>query len=163
MKTLAVLVLVGVFIRHGSANWIHDLTNFPVRGAFYILGGLWESLLCAIVALLVWNRPKDGWWALLVMGCLVGIVEGLMMVIGRLMVTPSGPNLFDTLTGLQVGATAMSLYAMVICYWHNNMKKTVLLVPVIASAEVSYLVNPIAGIALFSTCYALWGWNGRES
>lgn len=116
MKALAVLLLVGLFMRHGSAGWIADLTNFPVKGIFYILGGYWEAILCAVILGFIALQDDGLWSRLAVLACLAGILEGLQMSICRTLTAdiskvPEGVSLCANLTGLPLGL------ALFVCYF----------------------------------------------
>lgn len=152
---LAILLIVLVSIRHNSSWWINDITGFPVRGVHYILGGLWESALC----LALWiHLPKDA-KPLGGLACIIGISEGMQMSICRLFGNPKG-NICDVLLGIPVGATLVSLYALFLCLYvgRNKMNnRALILVPILAAAEVSYLSNSIpVGLGLLALCYATW-------
>lgn len=117
MKPLAILLLVGVFVRHGSAGWLADLTNFPVKGIFYILGGYWEAILCAVLLSFVALEAETLWVRLAMLACIAGAIEGLQMAVCRTLtvdisVVPAGANLCWQLTKpIPVGI------ALYVCYF----------------------------------------------
>lgn len=87
------------------------------------------------------------------------------MAICRLFGNPKG-NICDVLSGIPIGATLVSMYALFLCWYvgRNKMKnRTLLLVPIISAAEVSYLTTPLAGLGLLSLCYAVWRMNGQRT
>lgn len=87
------------------------------------------------------------------------------MAICRLFGNPKG-NICDVLSGIPIGATLVSLYALLLCWYvgRNKMKnRTLLLVPIISAAEVSYLTSPLAWLGLLSLCYAVWRMNGQRT
>lgn len=98
MKPLAILLLVGVFIRHGSAGWLADLTSFPVKGIFYILGGMWEAILCVALLRFIILERETLWVRLAMLACVAGAIEGLQMAVCRTLTpdisaVPVGENL----------------------------------------------------------------------
>jgi len=48
MQWLGPVLLIGVFVRHDTAQW---LPGYTPPEWFYILGGTWEILLCASILL----------------------------------------------------------------------------------------------------------------
>lgn len=116
MKPLAILLLVGVFVRHGSAGWLADLTGFPVKGIFYILGGLWEAVLCTVIlAVLAAERNYTIWTRLAMLACVAGAIEGAQMGVCRALTSdvsavPAGANLCTNLTGVPVGTALFCAY-----------------------------------------------------
>jgi len=107
VKWLGPVLLVGVFARHNLA-W--SLPGYNPQAWFYMLGGLWEMLLCSILLL---TLPA---YALFRVAMWIGILEGLQVTLCRAATT--GPiasgNLCDSLTGLPIGATMTALYVILI-------------------------------------------------
>ena len=160
MKLGLILVLFVCF-RHNTSLWLNDLTGFPTRGIFYIQGGLWEAFLCLVLYLHLSKdaKPLGG------LACTIGAVEGLQMAVCRLFGNPRG-NICDALSGFPIGATAVSIYAIYLCEYvgRNKMNnRTLMLVPMISAAEVSYLTTPYAGIGLLALCYAVWRRHGQPT
>ena len=165
MKHVAYVLLIGVFIRHDTSLWLADLTGKKASLIFYALGGLWEAMLASVIWLLIADRKAAAYKHLAVLGCIFAISEGLQMSVCRVLAEPGKGNLCDSLTGLPVGATLTSLYTFNVCYFSglDMTKLPMLLVPLIASAEVAYLVSPMVGLIVFASCYALWSLHGRKS
>lgn len=158
---LGIFLVLFVCFRHNTSLWLHDLTNFPTRGIHYIQGGLWEAALCLT---LYFHLPKEA-KPLGGLACTIGVSEGLQMAICRLFGNPKG-NICDVLSGIPIGATLVSMYALFLCWYvgRNKMKnRTLLLVPIISAAEVSYLTSPLAWLGLLSLCYAVWRMNGQRT
>ncbi len=111
MKWLGPLLLVGVFLRHNTSGWF---PAYSPQAWFYILGGLWEMILCAVLFLFL-RAP------LAIAALWIGILEGAQVSICRLLTAdisqvPKGANLCDHLTGLPIGATMTALYLGIICW-----------------------------------------------
>ena len=107
-RWLGPLLLIGVFARH-------DLTWLPGYSRpewFYILGGLYEIVLCSILLLLL-SHP------LAVAALWVGIIEGSQVAVCGAMMghqrAPEGVNECDFLTGLPVGAWLTWLEVAIVC------------------------------------------------
>lgn len=161
-KYLAILLLIAVYLRHNTSYWISDLSGMSPRGVFYVLGGLWEALLAGVIVVLAYQK-KSAWWHLLAFACFIAIIEGLQMSACRI-IGNSGPrNICDSVSGLPIGATLTSLYTFNVCYFSgvDVMKLPMLLVPLIAAAEVAYLVGPVWGLGVLATCFAIRGVRGR--
>lgn len=121
MKVIAFALLVGVFIRHSGHTWLSG-SGYSPAAVFYMLGGLWEALLCALGAALVYGARRTVWSGVALAALTIGALEGLQVTGCRLAIAdiravPSGANLCDYATGLPVGAVAFSLYLIVIA-WH---------------------------------------------
>ena len=107
MKWLGPILLIGVFLRHNTAMW---LPGYSPQAWFYILGGLWEIVLCA--APLTFVRAP-----IAVVALWIGILEGAQVSTCRLLtsdITKVQGNLCDSLTGLPIGATMTGLYVILI-------------------------------------------------
>jgi integral membrane sensor domain MASE1 len=122
MKWLGSLLLVGVFLRHDTSQW---LPGYSPAAWFYVLGGLWEITLCA--SLLIWVSQTS----LLTAALWIGILEGAQVSVCRLATKDidavHGQNLCDALTGLPVGATMTALYLGIVCVaigkaWRKNAR-----------------------------------------
>jgi len=109
MKWLGPLLLIGVFARH-NMTW---LPGYSPSEWFYIMGGLWEFVLCSI--LLRFITLSLGIAALW-----IGILEGAQVATcGALMGhrrPPEGMNECDYLSGLPIGATMTALYLGIVCW-----------------------------------------------
>lgn len=121
MRTLAILLLVAVFARHGLANWLAGEAGLSAAAWFYVLGGAWEAMLCGALAWAILGYRAGLWRSLGLAACAIGALEGAQMAACRLAITdiravPAGANLCDFATGLPVGAVAISLYLITICY-----------------------------------------------
>ena len=119
MKAFASLLLVGVLARHFSYQAIGANTYLGARGWHYVMGGLWEILLCAALALVIWETKKSAWkWiALYALG--VAMIESLQASLCRIAITnmssvPKGANICDFVTGFPITATVNTLYLMML-------------------------------------------------
>lgn len=121
MRTLAIVLLVGVFARHDTANWLADGSALSPAAWFYVLGGAWEATLCALMLWQVMGYPAELWRNLAAAGLLIGISEGVQVSVCRLAVEdiraiPPGINMCDHIAGMPVGAVMTSLYLLLICW-----------------------------------------------
>ena len=122
MKAFAVALLVGVFLRHGSANWLSDGSSLSAAAWFYILGGAWEFTLCALLLWVVMGYRWTIWRGLCTAALVIGMLEAAQVSVCRLAISdiravPVGVSLCDYATGMPMGAVMMSLYVLLIC-WH---------------------------------------------
>jgi MFS family permease len=110
VKWLGPLLLIGVFARH-NLTW---LPGYSPAEWFYLLGGLWEVVLCATILLLL---PSIS--TLAIAALWIGILEGAQVTIcGALMGharPPEGMNECDYLTGWHVGAIMTGVYLFIVC------------------------------------------------
>ena len=115
VKWLAAILAVGVLYRH-SAH--HLLPILPEKAWFYINGGIWEAVLCGLIAAFLLAAKRDKWTKLGITACVIGALEGLQMAACRLAVGNErvGGNLCDAVTGLPIGAVMFSLYMIFICW-----------------------------------------------
>lgn len=88
------------------------------------------------------------------------------MSICRLFGNPKG-NICDVLFGIPVGETFVSLYALFLSFYvgRNKMNnRALLIVPILAAAEVSYLTKSIpVGLGLLALCFATWRFHGSRT
>jgi len=121
VKLAAIILLIGVTLRHYGIAWLSDLSGFSSQAVIYILSGLWEFVLCGILLFIAYGYRWSIWRGLLTSALLIGMVEGLMQSGCRLAVkdirAAKGANLCDFATGLPVGAVVASL-AIVMIAWH---------------------------------------------
>lgn len=107
MKWIGPVLLVGVFARHNLA-W--SLPGYNPQAWFYMLGGLWEILLCSILLLTLPALP------LVRVAISIGILEGAQVTLCRLATTgplPKG-NLCDALLGFPLGPWLTGFYIILI-------------------------------------------------
>jgi hypothetical protein len=154
LRFIAFLLLIGVFVRHDSSAWIADLLGANQKAVFYVQGGLWEAVLACVIA---WLVPKGPYRYMVLMACIIEITEGLQMAVCQSLTASASGNLCDNLTGFPIGATLTALYTFNICYFSrfDMMKLPMILIPLIASAEVAYLVHPAWGAVVLAVCIAL--------
>ena len=121
MRALAIVLLVGVFARHDTANWLADGSRLSPAAWFYVLGGAWEALLCALMLWSVLGYPPALWRNLAAAALVIGISEGAQVATCRLAVEdiraiPPGINMCDYVAGMPVGAVLTSVYLLLICW-----------------------------------------------
>lgn len=102
MRWLAIVLLLGVFIRHDTSFLASNLTSLTPGAWFTVMGGLWEVVLC--LALLLWVRSVP----LAAAALLVGILEGAQISVCRAMIidisaVPPKADLCDYVTGWPIG------------------------------------------------------------
>lgn len=152
--------MIGVFVRHDSSAWIADLLVANQKAVFYVQGGLWEAILACVI---VWLLPRGPYRYMALLACIIEVTEGLQMAVCQSLTVSASGNLCDNLTGFPVGATLTTLYVFNVCYFaHFDMLKLpMILIPLIASAEVAYLVHPLAGGIVLAICIAIRSVRGR--
>jgi len=122
MQWLAGVLLIGVALRHAGASWLAPMLGVSVPGTFYVLGGLWEALLCLTVMAFLMTQRRSRWRGLALGAMVIGTIEASLMAACRLASgmslgsKPRDANLCDWITGLPVGPVLLSLYAMILCY-----------------------------------------------
>ena len=115
MRLLVAILGIGVLVRHTAHNFLPWLS---AKGWFYIFGGIWEAVLCGLIAAFLLAAKRDKWTKLGITACVIGALEGLQMAACRLAVGNErvGGNLCDAVTGLPIGAVMFSLYMIFICW-----------------------------------------------
>jgi hypothetical protein len=158
MKWLGPILLVGVFVRHDTSSW---LPGYTPAAWFYILGGVWEMILCTVLLLFL-RTP------LAVAALWIGVLEGAQISACRLLTkdysaVPKWQNLCDHLTGLPVGAIMTGLYLYIVCQaigksWHGFFGSghevafgiTLTALMIIAGNEIAHLVSPWAALLVMA-------------
>ena len=102
MRWLAIILLLGVFIRHDTSFLASSLTPLTPGSWFTVMGGLWEIVLCMAILRTVPSTP------LLTAAMLIGISEGAQISVCRIAITdisavPPKADLCDYVTGLPIG------------------------------------------------------------
>ena len=110
-RWLGSILLVGVFLRHNSS---FSLPGYSPQAWFYILGGLWEVVLCFLLLRFI-TIPLG------IAALWIGILEGAQVSVCRLATQditqiPKSANLCDILSGLPIGATMTALYLGIVCW-----------------------------------------------
>jgi len=129
VKWIAFVLLLGVFIRHNTYNFLAEQTHLPPQTIFYLLGGLWEAVLCSALLMIFWAMRSGIWKNLAVAAMLIGILEGLQVFVCRLCVkdiyaVPPGTNLCDYVSGLPVGVSLTCLYFLILCWSVGHATRT---------------------------------------
>ena len=108
MRWLAPLLLLGVFLRHHTSQW---LPGYSAAEWFYILGGVWEATLCASLLLLL-REP------LVRVALLIGILEAAQVSTCGAMLgstrPPPGVDECDYLIGFPLGPWIVGLEIILI-------------------------------------------------
>lgn len=130
MKWIALVLLLGVFIRHYTAWWWSQGTYLSPQAMFYILGGLWETILCLVVLGALYMVERSVWRYIAGAAMVVGALEGAQIAVCRVAITdistvPKNVNLCDYLIGLPLGATLAALYLIAIAYGVSKYIRTV--------------------------------------
>lgn len=82
---------------------------------FYLLGGLWETILCSVLLAILLVCARTIWRDLAAFAMATGIVESVMVWGCKLAITsppPMGMTNCQHATGLPIGATAMTIELM---------------------------------------------------
>ena len=115
------LLLVAVFVRHNAINAISEWSGMSRIGVFYVLGGMWESILCgALLIVATAMKPSVGVF-FLKSAMWVGLIEGSLTAGCRLAIhdigkLPAGVNTCDYLAGFEIGKPLMIFYFLLICW-----------------------------------------------
>lgn len=117
MKLIAAALFVGVLLRHFTATLLPGYTS---KVWFYMLGGTWEWLLCAVLALLIAKYHESierdiAWFALW-----IGMIEGVQMatcmaLISDYSLKPDNQTLCTYMTGFPVAAWIDGIYVVWFC------------------------------------------------
>jgi hypothetical protein len=114
LRWLAIVLLVGVFVRHDTSYLASTFTPLTPGAWFTVMGGLWEITLC--LALLLWVRSIPLAAAALWIGILEGAqISACRAVIADIRSVPQNVNLCDYLTGWHVGAIMTGVYLFIVC------------------------------------------------
>lgn len=121
MRAVAILLLLGVFVAHDTANWLSEHSRFTPPAIFYMLQGAWSVVLSCIVLMFFWAARKCIWRTLAIAAMVISICEGLQVTGCRFMVkdiwnVPPGTNMCDYATGLPVGTVATILYLVILAW-----------------------------------------------
>jgi hypothetical protein len=117
VRAIAILLLLGVFLRHDTAFNVSDATGWTPGGVFYVSGALWEMLLCALLLFLIWNYRSSVWRHLGIAAGFIGIFEAAMMGACQMAITTRPPpNTFqcDHVTGLPIFLITLAIEAVVL-------------------------------------------------
>lgn len=161
MRWLGPFLLIGVFARH-NLSW---LPGYSPPEWFYILGGLWEVILCLSLLSIIPGYP------LAIAALWIGALEGAQVTVcGAIMGharPPEGMNDCDYLTGWHVGAIMTGVYLFIVCpaigkAWHDyfghryefGLGITLVLLVTIGGNEIANLVHPIAAILVMAAACA---------
>ena len=129
MKAIASLLLLGVFIRHDAVTWIASTVGMTPAAIFYILGGIWEAILCAVLLMIFWVAKKSIWRNLAIAAMLIGILEATQVSVCRMAISdiravPQGTNLCDFVSGLPIGISLTCLYFLILCWSVGHATRT---------------------------------------
>ena len=121
MRAVALVLIVGVFARYDAVNMLSQMFGMSPPAIYYILGGLWESALAAVILLLSYQMRECIWRRIIRAATIIGIVEGTQASVCRVAVrdiraVPQGVDLCDYVTGLPFGSVVMSVYFLIICW-----------------------------------------------
>lgn len=121
MRAIAFALLLAVFIRHESAFWLADVTGFTPAAVNYILGGIYEMVLAAVITLGLLACKKNIWRDLGLAAMFIAFIEGGQIAGCRLLIAdirsvPANVNLCDHIVGFPLGHVMMTLYVLVIAW-----------------------------------------------
>jgi hypothetical protein len=118
LAPIAFVLMAGVCIRHFTAHQL-DEWLFTTRIWFYMLGALWEAMLCGIVAYVIYHASPGRFRMLALAAMFIGIAEALQMAGCRPFLTtklPPGMDVCDHVTGLPVGVTFLAMYLIAVLW-----------------------------------------------
>ena len=130
LRWIAFVLLIGVFIRHWTAWWLAEGTYLSPQAMFYILGGVWETILCLVILGALCMVERSVWRYIAGIAMIVGALEGAQIAVCRavtvdISIVPKHVNLCDYLIGLPLGATLAALYLIAIAYGVGKYLRTV--------------------------------------
>lgn len=105
MRWLAAILLIGVFLRHDTSFFLAKVTRLSPSEWFYLLGGAWEVVLCAIL-----RTRVRGYFAVAAMW--IGMLEGGQIAVCQALLdgpVPSGVSECDYVAGWPVGEWIVGL------------------------------------------------------
>jgi hypothetical protein len=118
LKFLAVLLTALVWIRHDTSYAIGDLLHISPRAAYYVLGGIQETVLWGLLFgfLLMY---KSGFFRTLALGaCVMGMVEGAMIPICRIALKGENTkDVCDYVTGLPISGVFTAINVLFLCWF----------------------------------------------
>lgn len=112
MRTMAVVLLVGVFMTHHTANWLADGSRFSPAAIFYMQQGMWAAILALFLLDAIWAEARSFWRSLAIAALVISIGEGLLQPVCRFAVdninaVPKGVSLCDYVTGMPTHAVML--------------------------------------------------------
>ena len=121
MRAVALVLIVGVFARYDAVNMLSQMFGMSPPAIYYILGGVWEAVLSAVILLLTYQMRECIWRRIIRAAMLIGIIEGTQSSVCRvafrdIRAVPQGTDLCDYVTGLPFGSVVMSVYFLIICW-----------------------------------------------
>jgi hypothetical protein len=119
VRAIAVLLVLGVFLRHDTAFKVADMTGWSPGGVFYVSGALWEIVLCALLLFFIWNYRASLWRSLGIAAAFIGMAEASMMATCQMAITgrpPPNTTQCDFVTGLPVFAVTFAV-EMAVLFW----------------------------------------------
>ena len=78
MRAVALVLIVGVFARYDAVNMLSQMFGMSPPAIYYILGGLWESALAAVILLLSYQMRECIWRRIIRAATIIGIIEGII-------------------------------------------------------------------------------------
>lgn len=118
---IAIILLVAVFMRHGSIYWLADLSGFPPGAVNVMLGGAFEIALAAVIAFLIFGYAPGIWRNLGLGACLIAAIEGAQITgcrafVANIRLVPPKTDLCDYLVGFPIGRVIIGLELAIVCY-----------------------------------------------
>jgi hypothetical protein len=121
VKFIAVALLLGVFLRHFSIWGGLWTESFSPQAIFYMLGGMWEAILCAVGFLFALPLKRGFWRNLIFVAMGIGMIEGLTTTgcryfIADIFSVPKNIDLCDYLSGFHFQAWRLGMYLVSVCW-----------------------------------------------
>jgi hypothetical protein len=124
MRWLACALLLGVFVRHDTAFTMAAWIGTSPGVVFYVLGALWEVMLCTTLLGILWAAKRDAWTEIAMAAVTIGIVEAGMVAGCQIALhgaVPPGMTTCQHVTGIPIGAVVTTLEAstlLALVGWH---------------------------------------------
>ncbi len=163
MKYLAILLGLVVYARHDTTSLLASLVGAQPKAIYYSVGGIQETVLWAVIAVMLLQYRHAVWRSAAIGACVIGIVEGIQLPLCMIgWNEKSKGNICDAWTGLPVGGTIAASYLISICYFfrkHAEELKSIgylrILFTFLGSLVVAFDVSPLAGFAVLIICLAI--------
>ena len=121
MRAIAAILLLAVYIRHGSIYWLSDLFDAYPWKVNYFLGAGYEAVLAGVIAFMLLAHQSSAWRNIGLGACAIAAVEdaqivGCSLLIGDIRDVPERVDLCDYLVGFPIGRLILGAELAIVCY-----------------------------------------------